>query len=81
MERTIEPTFKILWLGLTEERKEAFAVEAGTTAGYIQTHLIHGSKLPRPDLMAGLARACAKFDWPFTEEQLVLHFYRKRAAA
>ena len=81
MEGTTEKTFKDLWLALSEDRKEAFAAEAGTTAGYIRTHLIHGGKFPRPELMAGLARACAKFEWPFTEEQLVLHFYRKRAVA
>lgn len=81
MEASVEPSFKELWLGLPEDRKEAFATEAGTTPGYIRTHLIHGNKLPRPELMRGLATACEKFQWPFSEEQLVLHFYRKRAAA
>lgn len=68
-------TFKSFFQGLTEDRQADFARVAGTTVGYINTHLIHARKRPRERLMQGLVAACEALGAPFGRAHLVTFFF------
>lgn len=61
---------------LSDEQKETFAGNAGTTVGYIRTHLIRASRIPGVDLMEKLVAASHGI---FTLSTLSAWFYRKAA--
>ncbi len=67
--------FKQYFYGLTPLERDAYARRAGTTARYIQCHLIGKAKIPRPRLMGELAAASGKH---VTLEELLLYFYKNR---
>lgn len=69
--------FKKRWLALSSEEREAFAVDAGTTAGYIQTHLARRTKMPGKKLMDRIFKACKDRGWIASKEQLVMFFYSR----
>lgn len=64
--------FKAYFRALTEQQREQYALEAGTTAYYIQTHLVHAYKTPKKALIKGLAQAS---QGAFSEEDLLLWFH------
>ena len=49
--------FRAFFLAMSELEKATYAKKAGTTAGYIQAHLITRYKVPRKKLMQSLADA------------------------
>ena len=60
---------------LTPPQREAYAKKAGTTANYIRVHIIapdYRRKIPRLELMRGLAKASKK---NVTLPELVSYFY------
>jgi len=63
------------WLALTPDEREQFAVEAGTTAHYIQTHLTGRRKMPGKRVMDGLFRASRSRKWVKNKPELVTFFY------
>lgn len=67
--------FKKHWLNLSPEDREAFAIEAGTTSHYIQTHLTGRRKMPGKILMNGLFKASKNREWVNDKAQLVAFFY------
>ncbi|WP_337038609.1 MULTISPECIES: hypothetical protein [Pseudescherichia] len=67
--------FKKAWLALTPDEREQFAVEAGTTAHYIQTHLTGRRKMPGKRVMDGLFRASRSRKWVKNKPELVTFFY------
>lgn len=67
--------FKKHWLDLTPDERNAFAVDAGTTSNYIQTHLTGRRKMPGKSLMERLFKACKKRGWVRTKPELAIFFY------
>jgi hypothetical protein len=73
--------FKKFFLDLTPTERDAFANRAGTTADYIETHLIakvSRRQIPRKELMEGLAKSG---EGCFTYAELLSFFYEKEEAA
>jgi hypothetical protein len=68
------PNFKDFFLGLGVVERQAFASRAGTTVGYVQTHLIYARKVPRRPLLDALVIACAAQGGP-SRQQLLAFFY------
>ncbi len=66
-------TLKKYFTSLNDKEQGAYAKKAGTTVGYIKTHLIYGRKLPRPGLMEGLAKAS---NGKISQRQLLNFFYK-----
>lgn len=64
--------FRGFFLDKSEFEKAKFAASAGTTACYIQTHLITRYKIPRRKLMQGLAVAS---EGVITVDDLTKFFY------
>ena len=62
---------------LTTQELDSFARRAGTTARYIQCHLLTQRKIPRPALMRKLASASGN---AVTLDDLLRHFYKTRPA-
>lgn len=67
--------FKAFWQGLTLEEKKELAREAGTTVGYIRTHLVYRRRVPSRKLMIEMYKACVHKDPSITKENLVTYFY------
>ncbi|MBY0411362.1 MAG: hypothetical protein K2Q97_14865 [Burkholderiaceae bacterium] len=70
--------FKSFYTALPDDRRTAFAEAAGTTTGYIESHLIapaHRRKVPNKPLMDRLSAACGQFGADFSKEQLLAYFY------
>lgn len=70
----VTANFKEFFLGLDAAKRQTFAKKAGTTVGYIQTHMIYARKMPRRKLFDGLVQACAKYDGP-SKDELLAFFY------
>lgn len=68
--------FKQFYQGLPADERKRFAVAAKTTTGYIEVHLMTRRKIPKPALMSSLASACAAFEVPITQDDLLAFFYR-----
>lgn len=65
--------FKDWFLSLSDDERAAYALRAGTTAGYIRVHLIGRRKMPRQALLGNLA-AASEGKW--TVSDLLAFFYR-----
>jgi hypothetical protein len=65
--------FKEWFLSLSDDERERYARQAGTTAGYIRVHLIGRRKIPREELLHRLAAASAG---KFTVAKLLAFFYQ-----
>lgn len=63
--------------GLSAEQQLAFATEAGTTVGYIRTHLIRANKLPQVETLENMVAASHGV---FTISTLGAWFYCKASA-
>lgn len=63
---------------LNKAEREAFALRAKTTVGYIENHLIFARKVPRSKLMARLVMAS---DGHLVMDDLLAHFYSSGCAA
>lgn len=50
-------SFRDFFLDMSEIERTKYAKSAGTTVGYIKTHLITKYKVPRPELMNRLVDA------------------------
>ena len=72
--------FKEFFLSLSATERQAFARKAGTTVGYLQTHIIYARKMPRRKLFDGLTQTCAKFSGP-SKDKLLAFFYETKDAA
>lgn len=75
--------FKDFYLNLSVEQRQELATRAGTTVGYIRTHLIAPPgrrKTPNKELMARLGEACAAMGATFGRAELLLYFYEETAA-
>lgn len=68
--------FKEWFLSLSEDQREKYASDAGTTSGYIRVHLIGRRKIPRPELLRSLAAASRG---KFTVPKLLAFFYETAA--
>jgi len=67
--------FKTFFLCLSQDEQERFAVSAGTTTGYIRTHLIaplERRKTPRRELIESLVKAG---QGKFTRDELLEWFF------
>lgn len=64
---------KTYFYGLTPSERRLFAERAGTTARYIQCHLLSRAKIPRPALMQKLASASSNV---VTFDDLLRYFYQ-----
>ena len=73
--------FKSFFLGLSEAQREAFAAAAGTSAAYINLHLIRGRRVPRAGLMRSLVDACPAFGVTPTLGDFAAFFFQARPAA
>jgi hypothetical protein len=73
-----EKDFRRFFLDMSEVDRAKYAAEAGTTAGYIQTHLITRYCIPRKKLLQGLADA-SKGAFKLTD--LTSFFYSEKDAA
>ena len=67
--------FKKFWLSLTPENRLQVATDAGTTPGYIKSHLIHKRKVPKRELMDSLHAACVAHGADVSKEKFVGLFY------
>jgi len=76
MDKKTQVDFKGFYHSLDQASRERFAVAAGTSAKYVEAHLIRGSRVPRPKLMAKLFVACQEFNAPFTSAELMTFFYQ-----
>ncbi|AZR95120.1 hypothetical protein BBB39_16180 [Bordetella trematum] len=72
--------FKTFYLSLSAEERRAFALEAGTTTGYIEVHLVRAGRIPRRRKMESLWQACQRRRAGFTREQLIQFFFTSSAA-
>lgn len=70
MERNAD--FKSWWQARSDSEQEQIARAAGTTVGYIRTHLIYRRKRPTVELMKRLESACGG---AFSYAQLREFFY------
>jgi hypothetical protein len=68
-------SFPEFYRSLSEAERKAYADKAGTTPGYIETHLVSTPprKIPRPKLMRGLADASGG---RVSQQVLLRHFYQ-----
>jgi hypothetical protein len=69
------------FLAMSGEERERFAAAAGTTSGYIQTHLIappERRRIPKPELMRNLVNAA---HGAFTFSELLDYFYSHSGSA
>lgn len=64
-------------MALEAEAREAFARDADTTVEYIRDHLLAGRRMPRPQLINGLAVALARRKVEISREDLVTFFYAR----
>ncbi|MGH6753637.1 MAG: hypothetical protein ACREDP_15865 [Bradyrhizobium sp.] len=70
--------FHRFWLNLTPLQRAKLARDAETTAGYIQSGLITGRKVPRPELLEKLAPAVRALGGRRAKvENLYLHFHQR----
>jgi hypothetical protein len=70
--------FKEFFLSLDASKREKLAEDAGTTVGYIRTHLIAPPgrrRTPNKALMHGLVLACKTAGAAFGEAELLRYFY------
>ena len=67
--------FKKFWLSLTPENRLQVATDAGTTPGYIKSHLINKNKVPRTELMSNLHQACIAAGADVSKEKFIGLFY------
>lgn len=70
-------TFKEFWDQLTDEQKEAYAAQAGTTANYIRQHLVPARRVPRREFMARMVEAT---EGQVSQREMLDHFYAEYAA-
>ena len=69
--------FKTYYLGLTKRERETYARRAGTTTGYIQSHLVSRNKIPRKPTIERLAAAS---QGACSVDDLLAYFYERGAA-
>lgn len=69
--------FEVYFMALEAEAREAFARDADTTVEYIRDHLLAGRRMPRPQLINGLAVALARRKVEISREDLVTFFYAR----
>lgn len=64
--------------GLHADQREAYAQRAGTSAAYVQIHLMASPprKIPRPELLRSLAEAT---EGACTFQDVLAHFYPDNA--
>lgn len=74
-------TFKLFFQSLNEAHQIKFAQEAGTSVGYIKSHLIYARKVPQPESFNNLMGACDKFNSGITRQELFEFFYSTEKAA
>lgn len=67
--------FKQFWHGLSNENRLQVAKDAGTTPGYIKSHLIHKRKMPKRELMDSLHAACVAAGAEVSKEKFIGLFY------
>lgn len=67
--------FKKHWLSLDQAGPDAFALDAGTTAGYIAAHYCGRRKTPTKARMEKLFKACKQRGWLTSKNDLVQFFY------
>ncbi|MGP9420096.1 hypothetical protein ACT3RT_14030 [Ewingella sp. AOP9-I1-14] len=67
--------FKLFWRSLSDANRLQVATEAGTTPGYIKSHLIHKRKVPKRELMDSLHAACVAHGAVVSKEKFVGLFY------
>jgi len=72
--------FKTFYRSLSAEDRARFAELAGTSAKYIDVHLMFRRKMPKAALMQGLADACAAFNAPISKADILAFFYRDEPA-
>ncbi|TEU30106.1 hypothetical protein [Alkanindiges illinoisensis] len=63
--------FRDFLIQLSPEELEAYAIRAGTTPGYLMTHLLYGYKEPRKKLRKALA---AESNGQVSEMDVLEHF-------
>jgi hypothetical protein len=67
--------FKSFFQSLNENQRTEFASVAGTTVGYIKTHLVYGRKVPQRETFDGLIKALNQFKAGITRQDLLHFFY------
>ena len=75
--RILVMNFKTYFRNLAREDREAYAVKAGTSANYIDNHLVSKNKIPRKKLMESLAAAS---NGKLSYSDIVDYFYKSEAA-
>ncbi|MEN5171499.1 hypothetical protein ABE427_02000 [Acinetobacter higginsii] len=63
--------FRDFILKMTPEQLEKYAKAAGTTSGYLKTHLLYGYKEPRRKLRTALVKAS---NGQVSEQEVLQHF-------
>ncbi|OBY75294.1 hypothetical protein [Acinetobacter gyllenbergii] len=63
--------FRDFILKMTPEQLEKYAKAAGTTSGYLKTHLLYGYKEPRRKLRIALVQAS---NGQVSEQEVLQHF-------
>lgn len=63
--------FRDFILNMTPDELEQYAKAAGTTSGYLKTHLLYGYKEPRKNLRKALAEYS---DGKVSEREVLQHF-------
>lgn len=69
-------TFDTWYGSLGQRERRTYARRAGTTTGYIESHLLAPYKIPRPGAMAKMAAASGRF----TVGELAAWFYEAKLA-
>lgn len=67
--------FRNYYQALDADARARYAKRAGTTRGYIEAHLVHARKVPRPKLLRQLAKAS---NGALTVPSLVEFFYQQQ---
>ncbi|MBN3270147.1 hypothetical protein CUR95_24105 [Bordetella bronchiseptica] len=70
--------FKAFYLALPADARAKFALRAGTTVAYIETHLLYARKIPRKKSMDRLWVACDEFGANFDQPDLLAFFFGAR---
>lgn len=68
---------KTYYTSLNDSQKIEFAQKAGTTIRYLESHLIHRSRVPRPDLIKKLSDAS---NGKLPQKELILWFHEAKPA-
>ncbi len=68
--------FKAYYRSLDRSEREAYAVRAGTTVGYLENHLVYARKMPRRDLIERLANAT---EGAVSLDEIIEHFFKRSA--